>query len=86
METVPRLKVNLLCCFSPFRHLLQVFTKPIFAENTFFLELIERRGATGFGEGNIKALWQSVQAYMENERVDRQEPQGSSKTVQTALS
>ncbi|XP_076743703.1 4-hydroxyphenylpyruvate dioxygenase-like protein isoform X2 [Maylandia zebra] len=68
------------------RHLLQVFTKPIFAENTFFLELIERRGATGFGEGNIKALWQSVQAYMENERVDRQEPQGSSKTAQTALS
>ncbi|CAI5658634.1 4-hydroxyphenylpyruvate dioxygenase-like protein isoform X2 [Oreochromis niloticus] len=68
------------------RHLLQVFTKPIFAENTFFLELIERRGATGFGEGNIKALWRSVQAYMENERVDRQEPQGSSKTVQTALS
>ncbi|KAL3967880.1 Ras-related protein Ral-B [Sarotherodon galilaeus] len=50
------------------RHLLQVFTKPIFAENTFFLELIERRGATGFGEGNIKALWRSVQAYMENER------------------
>lgn len=63
-----------------------MFTKPIFAENTFFLELIERRGATGFGEGNIKALWQSVQAYMENERVDRQEPQGSSKTAQTALS
>lgn len=86
METVPRLKVNLLCCFSPFRHLLQVFTKPIFSENTFFLELIERRGATGFGEGNIKALWQSVQAYIENERVDRQEPQGSSKTAQTALS
>lgn len=63
-----------------------MFTKPIFAENTFFLELIERRGATGFGEGNIKALWQSVQAYMENERVDCQEPQGSSKTAQTALS
>ncbi|RVE59760.1 hypothetical protein OJAV_G00191690 [Oryzias javanicus] len=49
------------------RYLLQVFTKPIFAEDTFFLELIERRGATGFGEGNIKALWRSVQAYMENE-------------------
>ncbi|XP_029383350.1 4-hydroxyphenylpyruvate dioxygenase-like protein [Echeneis naucrates] len=54
------------------RYLLQVFTKPIFAEDTFFLELIERRGATGFGEGNIKALWRSVQAYMENERGDCQ--------------
>ncbi|CAJ1080249.1 hypothetical protein F2P81_022448 [Xyrichtys novacula] len=39
------------------RYLLQVFTKPIFEEDTFFLELIERRGATGFGEGNIRALW-----------------------------
>uniref|UniRef100_A0A3B3VAH7 4-hydroxyphenylpyruvate dioxygenase n=1 Tax=Poecilia latipinna TaxID=48699 RepID=A0A3B3VAH7_9TELE len=53
-------------------YLLQVFTKPLFAEDTFFLELIERRGATGFGEGNIRALWRSVQAYMENERRDSQ--------------
>ncbi|XP_042562247.1 4-hydroxyphenylpyruvate dioxygenase-like protein isoform X2 [Clupea harengus] len=54
------------------RYLLQIFTKPIFAEDTFFLELIERRGATGFGEGNIRALWRSVQAYMENEKEDTQ--------------
>ncbi|XP_035469656.2 4-hydroxyphenylpyruvate dioxygenase-like protein isoform X1 [Scophthalmus maximus] len=65
------------------RYLLQVFTKPIFAEDTFFLELIERRGATGFGEGNIRALWRSVQAYMENERRDSQE-EGSTKSVHTA--
>ncbi|KAM4715366.1 4-hydroxyphenylpyruvate dioxygenase-like protein isoform 2-T2 [Anableps anableps] len=57
-------------CSENRRYLLQVFTKPLFAENTFFLELIERRGATGFGEGNIRALWRSVQAYMENERRD----------------
>ncbi|XP_071318667.1 4-hydroxyphenylpyruvate dioxygenase-like protein [Trachinotus anak] len=65
------------------RYLLQVFTKPIFAEDTFFLELIERRGATGFGEGNIRALWRSVQAYMENERGDSQ-GEGSPKTVHSA--
>ncbi|XP_049630866.1 4-hydroxyphenylpyruvate dioxygenase-like protein [Suncus etruscus] len=41
--------------------LLQVFTKSLFAEDTFFLELIQRQGATGFGQGNIRALWQSVQ-------------------------
>ncbi|KAM3859940.1 4-hydroxyphenylpyruvate dioxygenase-like protein [Diretmus argenteus] len=65
------------------RYLLQVFTKPIFAEDTFFLELIERRGASGFGEGNIRALWRSVQAYMEN---DKGESEGEStpKHVQTA--
>ncbi|XP_041671969.1 4-hydroxyphenylpyruvate dioxygenase-like protein [Cheilinus undulatus] len=65
------------------RYLLQVFTKPIFSEDTFFLELIERRGATGFGEGNIRALWRSVQAHMEREKGEIQVA-GSSKTVQTA--
>ncbi|XP_031171497.1 4-hydroxyphenylpyruvate dioxygenase-like protein [Sander lucioperca] len=65
-------------------YLLQVFTKPIFAEDTFFLELIERRGATGFGEGNIRALWRSVQAHMENQ-VGGSQVEGSPKTVQTAV-
>lgn len=73
-------QVTLAC--SVLRYLLQVFTKPIFAEDTFFLELIERKGATGFGEGNIKALWRSVQAYMENETGVSQE-EGSPKTEQT---
>lgn len=41
--------------------LLQVFTKSLFPEDTFFLELIQRQGATGFGQNNIRALWQSVQ-------------------------
>ncbi|XP_077482358.1 4-hydroxyphenylpyruvate dioxygenase-like protein [Stigmatopora argus] len=50
------------------RYLLQVFTKPIFAEDTFFLELIQRKGASGFGEGNIRALWKSVQVYMDGEK------------------
>uniref|UniRef100_A0A8D0T0G8 VOC domain-containing protein n=2 Tax=Sus scrofa TaxID=9823 RepID=A0A8D0T0G8_PIG len=45
------------------KFLLQVFTKSLFAEDTFFLELIQRQGATGFGQGNIRALWQSVQEH-----------------------
>ncbi|XP_061665627.1 4-hydroxyphenylpyruvate dioxygenase-like protein [Syngnathoides biaculeatus] len=52
------------------RYLLQVFSKPIFAEDTFFLELIQRQGASGFGEGNVRALWRSVQAYMEGDEAD----------------
>ncbi|XP_034414544.1 4-hydroxyphenylpyruvate dioxygenase-like protein [Cyclopterus lumpus] len=64
-------------------YLLQVFTKPIFAEDTFFLELIERRGAKGFGEGNIRALWRSVQAHMENQGGDSQGEE-SPKAVQTS--
>ncbi|HLG59852.1 MAG TPA: 4-hydroxyphenylpyruvate dioxygenase [Vicinamibacterales bacterium] len=41
--------------------LLQVFTKPIGARPTLFLEVIERRGAEGFGGGNIKALFEAVE-------------------------
>ncbi|XP_059803711.1 4-hydroxyphenylpyruvate dioxygenase-like protein isoform X2 [Hypanus sabinus] len=47
------------------RYLMQMFTKPIFSEETFFLELIERKGASGFGDGNIRALWKSVQTSMD---------------------
>ncbi|XP_077992679.1 4-hydroxyphenylpyruvate dioxygenase-like protein [Glandiceps talaboti] len=46
------------------RYLMQVFTQPIFDEDTFFLEVIQRHRAMGFGAGNITALWRSVQAYM----------------------
>ncbi|NXK52907.1 HPDL protein, partial [Chauna torquata] len=42
-------------------YLMQIFTHPIFSEETFFLELIDRQGAPGFGEGNIRALWKAVQ-------------------------
>nr|AAX30651.1 SJCHGC06518 protein [Schistosoma japonicum] len=42
--------------------LLQIFTEPLFEKNGFFIELIERRDqSTGFGENNIKALWESLE-------------------------
>ena len=43
--------------------LMQIFTQPVFAEPTFFLELIERRHQMqGFGEGNFQALFEAVEA------------------------
>jgi len=45
------------------RYLMQVFTHPIFDKDTFFLEVIQRRGARGFGVGNVTALARSVNAY-----------------------
>lgn len=39
---------------------MQVFTKPLFEETTFFMEIIQRFGATGFGAGNITALWDAL--------------------------
>ncbi|XP_063049953.1 4-hydroxyphenylpyruvate dioxygenase-like protein [Engraulis encrasicolus] len=68
------------------RYLLQVFTKPIFAEDTLFLELIERRGATGFGEGNIRALWRSVQAYMEKEKIEAEKNKSDSASLTSGQS
>jgi len=41
--------------------LLQIFSTPLFAQNTFFLEVIQRRGlCRGFGAGNILALALSI--------------------------
>ena len=47
--------------------LVQVFTKPVFGpkQDTFFLEVLERRGAKGFGAGNINALAQSIILYQQ---------------------
>lgn len=42
--------------------LLQTFTEPLEGRPTFFIEVIQRRGAKGFGAGNIKALFESLEA------------------------
>ena len=42
------------------KFLLQIFSKPIFSMDTFFMEVIQRKGAKGFGSGNIKALALSI--------------------------
>lgn len=41
--------------------LLQTFSETLEGRPTFFVELIERRGARGFGAGNIKALFEAVE-------------------------
>ena len=40
--------------------LLQLFSFPLFSEDTFFLEIIQRQNSRGFGGGNIKALAESI--------------------------
>jgi 4-hydroxyphenylpyruvate dioxygenase len=42
-------------------YLLQIFTDPIGDRPTVFFEVIEREGATGFGEGNFKALFEAIE-------------------------
>ena len=42
-------------------YLLQIFTEPVEDRPTVFYEIIERHGARGFGEGNFKALFESIE-------------------------
>ena len=42
-------------------YLLQIFTKPVEDRPTLFFEIIQRMGAKGFGAGNFKALFESIE-------------------------
>ncbi len=42
-------------------YLLQIFSRPIQDRPTVFLEVIQRHGARGFGVGNFKALFESIE-------------------------
>jgi 4-hydroxyphenylpyruvate dioxygenase len=42
-------------------YLLQIFTEPVEDRPTLFFEVIERRGAQGFGEGNFKSLFVAIE-------------------------
>jgi 4-hydroxyphenylpyruvate dioxygenase len=42
-------------------YLLQIFTKPVQDRPTVFFEIIQRKGARGFGKGIFKALFESIE-------------------------
>lgn len=42
-------------------YLLQIFTKPVEDRPTLFYEIIQRRNHTGFGAGNFKSLFESIE-------------------------
>jgi len=46
-------------------YLLQIFTKPVEDRPTLFFEVIQRMGARGFGAGNFKALFESIEREQE---------------------
>jgi len=41
-------------------YLMQIFSRPVQSRPTVFFEIIQRKGADGFGSGNIKALFEAV--------------------------
>jgi 4-hydroxyphenylpyruvate dioxygenase len=46
-------------------YLLQIFTKPVQDRPTLFYEIIQRKGAKGFGKGNFKALFEAIEREQE---------------------
>lgn len=46
-------------------YLLQIFTKPVGPRPTMFFEIIQRKGATSFGKGNFKALFEAIEREQE---------------------
>jgi 4-hydroxyphenylpyruvate dioxygenase len=54
-------KYGILVDKDEFGYLLQIFTKPVQDRPTLFFEIIERKGCQGFGKGNFKALFKSIE-------------------------
>ena len=54
-------KLNILIDFDENGYLLQLFTKPVGDRPTVFFEIIQRNNFEGFGAGNFKALFESIE-------------------------
>lgn len=54
-------EVNVLVDCDEWGYLLQIFSQPIQTRPTLFMEIIERKGARGFGSGNIQALFRALE-------------------------
>lgn len=52
---------NVLADRDEWGYLLQLFTRSPYPRNTVFYELVQRRGARGFGGWNIKALYEAIE-------------------------
>jgi 4-hydroxymandelate synthase len=52
---------NVLADRDEWGYLLQIFTRSTHERSTLFYELIQRRGARGFGSANIRALYEAVE-------------------------
>ncbi len=58
-------KLNILVDRDDEGYLLQIFTKPVEDRPTVFYEIIQRKGATSFGKGNFKALFEAIEREQE---------------------
>ena len=61
-EDIEKLKeLHILIDYDDKGYLLQIFTKPVEDRPTLFFEIIQRHNHEGFGAGNFKALFESIE-------------------------
>lgn len=61
-EDIDRIqKNNILIDYDDKGYLLQIFTKPVEDRPTLFFEVIQRKNHQGFGAGNFKSLFYSIE-------------------------
>uniref|UniRef100_A0A915Q3I7 4-hydroxyphenylpyruvate dioxygenase n=1 Tax=Setaria digitata TaxID=48799 RepID=A0A915Q3I7_9BILA len=58
-------ELRILMDFDDYGYLLQMFTQPVQDRPTLFFEIIQRNNYSGFGAGNIKALFRAVEKEQE---------------------
>lgn len=62
-EDIERLReLKILIDYDENGYLLQLFTKPLEDRPTLFIEIIQRNNHNGFGVGNFKSLFESIEA------------------------
>jgi 4-hydroxyphenylpyruvate dioxygenase len=54
-------ELGILVDRDPDGYLLQIFSKPVEDRPTVFYEIIQRKGAKGFGKANFKALFEAIE-------------------------
>ncbi|PWK10341.1 4-hydroxyphenylpyruvate dioxygenase [Tumebacillus permanentifrigoris] len=65
-EEIEKIKaLNILVDRDEDGYLLQIFSKPVMDRPTFFFEIIQRKGATSFGKGNFRALFEAIEREQE---------------------
>ena len=66
LESIDELeKLHILVDYDEYGYLLQIFTKPVQDRPTLFFEVIERHNHYGFGAGNFKSLFESIELEQE---------------------
>jgi len=58
-------ELGILVDRDPDGYLLQIFTKTVQDRPTVFFEIIQRKGAKGFGKGNFRALFEAIEREQE---------------------